>query len=107
MTKIVKDEIPCRHRGLQVDENPDIRHPVAVDVALGDHRIGPAQTHQPQLPRRWPGHRMRISGGHDPEALARLIRGCRFDPGSGQHAGLAGGRGDGYAQGVHGAGGAS
>lgn len=43
-------------------------------------------------------HRMRISGGIDPEALARLIRCCRFDPISGQHAGLAGGRRHRHAQ---------
>ena len=36
------------------------------------------------------GHPMRISGSHDPEVLARLILGCRFDPVSGQHARLAG-----------------
>jgi transposase len=50
------------------------------------------------------GHRMRISGSYDPEALARLIRGSRCDPGPGQYAGLAGGRGDGHAQGICGTG---
>jgi hypothetical protein len=28
------------------------------------------------------GHRLRISGAYDPDALARLIRGCPHDPGA-------------------------
>ena len=47
------------------------------------------------------GHRLRVEGAYDPDALARLPRGrCRSpgrDPHSGGCAGLAGGGGDGHA----------
>lgn len=50
------------------------------------------------------GHRLRIIGSYDPEALARLLRGLlAYDPDPGRHAGVAGGtgRGDAAAEPVH------
>lgn len=56
--------LPEEARFLPVEIVADTKAPVAAPAADGHIEIGLAG-----------GHRMRISGSHDPEALARLFRG--------------------------------